>query len=81
MVTDREGCARVDYPGGTVVRPRLGHSVTSGKKSFGKEFLHSVKVNVPGDRWPFRKLSFGEAVSFGLHGPWIAGEQYATLIR
>lgn len=55
--------------------------MTSGNNEpFGKEFLHSVMVNEPGDRWPFRKLSLGEAVPIGFHGPWIAGEQYATLI-
>lgn len=48
--------------------------MTSGNKPFGKEFLHSVMVNEPGDRWPFRKLSLGEAVRIGLHDRWIAGE-------
>lgn len=69
MVTDREGYARVDYPGGTVVRPRLGHSVTSGNKPFGKEFLHSVKVNEPGDRWPFRKALPGRGCVHWLARP------------
>lgn len=73
MVTDRGGHARVDYPGGAVVRPCLGHSATSGKKPSAKNFyIQSRSMS-----WGI--IALGEAVPTGLHGLWIVGEQYATL--